>query len=33
MSYLFFTSVLLPLIGCAAIIGYVAVLDEYDVGQ
>ncbi len=29
MSYLFITSVLLPLVGCAAIVAYVAVLDNY----
>lgn len=32
MSYLFLTSVLLPLVGCAAIVAYVAVLDHYDAG-
>lgn len=30
MDYLFLTSVLLPLIGCAAIVGYVAVLDHHN---
>lgn len=29
MGYLFLTSVLLPMIGCVAIVAYVAVLDQY----
>lgn len=29
MDYLFLTSVLLPLVGCAAVVAYVAVLDQY----
>lgn len=33
MGYLFLTSVLLPLVGCAAIVAYVAVLDQYGAGD
>lgn len=33
MSYLFLTSVLLPMVGCVAIVAYVAVLDQYNAEQ